>query len=952
MNMNTGILSRFALFVFLLTIFGCTTNSNPDIPEPTLQAESALPSDPAIVEGTLDNGMTYRLMKNSQPENRIFLRLVVKAGSVLEDDDQRGIAHLVEHMAFNGSTHFAENELISYFESIGMAFGPDVNAYTSFDETVYMLEIPADDPAMLDTALTVLQDWACGLAFDEAELDKERNVVIEEWRLGRGANGRTQEKMFPFLFGDSRYAVRLPIGNPELVSSVPRERVVDFYKKWYRPDLMSVILVGDADTSFMEEKVKAILGQVPMSDNAKTARPEYDVPLAKDKKALIITDPENSYTQIAVYDLFPAKSLKTEDDYQADIALQIAKAALTARLDEKAQEENAPFLYGGASFYRLNRPLSASTVALIPLPGRFADASYSVLDELDRYEEFGITSTELEEQKSNYAANARLSWQNRDKTESSALISRLVSSALYDTPVLSPDDQYELTTRALEAITLADVNRAIERYFAKRGNWLLVTAQENMQEIPTTGELLDSWINYRSSVALMPYNPKIDDRPLMADEPLSGEITDERLLAENPAITEFTLSNGAKVVVCLTDFKADSFQFSALSRGGLSLLPDDDYPSGLESPDYLEMSGLNGFTASEITKKLAGKNISIYPYITETTAGMSGSSSSTDIETFFQLINLYFTAPYFTNAAWERLLADYQTEIQARKNEPRAVFIDSVTEVLYGDSIRHVKADERFFAMLDRQKAEENYRLFFSDAGNFTFVFTGDFDIEAVKDLSCRYIASLPAAGTLTEAKDNSIPFPAGKPVVRVEKGLEAQSQVLLVFGGQNPALMGDIYTNQELISIMENLMEMRLRETVREKIGGTYGVSVSCTLLHYPSRRFLTQISFGCEPSRAETLAQVVLDEIAALQTSLTSGDDITKLRETFTRGRETAVKTNAFWQNHLLWNISRGDDTAGIADEQAVRSAITATTMRLLIRRYFNLDNYLSAYLLPEAR
>jgi zinc protease len=311
---------------------------------------------------------------------------------------------------------------------------------------------------------------------------------------------------------------------------------------------------------------------------------------------------------------------------------------------------------------------------------------------------------------------------------------------------------------------------------------------------------------------------------------------------------------------------------------------------------------------------------------------------------------LYFTAPYFTNAAWERLLADYQTEIQAHKNEPRAVFIDSVTKALYGDSIRHVNADERFFAMLDRQKAEESYRKFFSDAGNFTFVFTGDFDIEVVKDLSRRYIASLPTAGTLTEAKDNSIPFPAGKPVVRVEKGLEAQSQVLLIWGGKNPALMGDIYTNQELISAMENLMEMRLRETVREKIGGTYGVNVNCTLLHYPARRFMTQISFGCEPSRAETLAQVVLDEIAALQTSLVSGDDITKLRETFTRGRETAVKTNAFWQNHLLWNISRGDDTADIADEQAVRSAITATTMRLLIRRYFNLDNYLSAYLLPE--
>jgi zinc protease len=932
-----------ALLCLLLAAMGCVSQKR------ALPQNAPLESNPAIVEGVLDNGISYRILQNHRPENRILLRLVVRAGSVLEDEDQRGIAHLVEHMAFKGSAHFGPRELISYFESIGMSFGPDVNAYTSFNETVYMLEVPGDNPAMLDTALTVFQDYACALTFDPVELDKERGVVIEEWRLGRGVRGRTQDKVSPFLFNDSRYARRIPIGDPDIIRTIPRERVVDFYKKWYRPELMTVILAGDADPAYLEQKVAAFLGAVPGSEQPPRL-PDYPLEPPANQDVLILADPESPYTVAQVYSLFPGEPLKTRGDFQSRLTREIAGAILTERLQEKAQAAEAPFLDADAAFYRLLRPLSAFSTAFIPKDGRFQEAFRGVLDELDRFRQFGATESELVRQKDDILADARDAWQNRDKTESAALMGKLINGTLNETPVLAPDKEYELTQQVVKAITVKEVNAAIAGYFSGRGTRLIVTAPESVRDIPGPEDLRALWLGYHSASPLLPPDTNDDHRPLFDGNPQPGEIVSQRTLADDPPIWEFTLSNGSKVVLCQTDFKADTFQFDAVSRGGLSLLADQDYPSALEAPEYLELSGLNGFTASEVSRLLAGKNLSMYPRMTETNAGLRGSAPATEIETFFQLINLYFTAPYFSAPGWERLLANYRMNLEARKNEPSAVFIDQVVKTLYGGSVRHMNANEEFYRLLDSAKAESFYSRFFSSPGNFTFVFTGDLDAETVKDLSCQYIASLPQPGSPQEAKDNSIPFPQGKPVVKVQKGLEPQSQVLLLFGGSNPAAAADVYTERELITAMENLVDIRLMEVLREKMGGAYSVGVSCTLLYYPSRRFLTQISFGCDPSQREALTQAVLEELGVLQTMDASETDITKLKETFLRSRETAVKTNAFWHNRLVWNLSRGDSGAVVADPQTVQNALTPAAMRRMIGQYFSLDNYLSAFLLPE--
>jgi zinc protease len=931
----------------LFAVFGCATAL-----KPRASAGTALTENPSVISGTLANGMSYRILQNKRPENRIFLRLVVKAGSILEDDDQRGLAHLVEHLAFVGTTHFSGNELVSYFESIGMGFGPDVNAYTTFDETVYMLEIPADDPKALETSLTVLGDWASGITFEETALEKERNVVIEEWRLGRGVSGRQTDAMMPFLFPGSRYAKRLPIGDPDIIRTASRERIMDFYRRWYRPELMTVVIVGDASPALLENAVKTRLSLVPASE-IRTERPEYTVPLPKVKQTLVNTDPEAQYTITRLGALFPAVHAQTQEDYREILAVNTAAALLTQRFQEIAQNDG-PFLEAACYVTNIIRPVSAGFVAFLPKTGAFTPAFQSVLDETDRFVRFGVTESELERQKADLLVNAREVWQNRDKTESSALIGALVRSVLTGAPVLSPDDQYQLAVKTIDALTVEEVSAVIARYFADRGSRLMVTAPEDA-ELPSQTNITRTWKTYRSRT-LAPYDDGLDDRPLFSPELAGtpGTIVAERTLSAGtggtPTITEYTLSNGAKVILCPTDFKEDTIVFNAVSPGGLSLVNDSDFPSASVANDYVEYAGLNGFTQAQITKKLAGTDVQVGPTLTETAAGFEGSAAARDVEALFQLVNLYFTAPLFTESAWNRLIANWETQIDGQKKNPTSVFSNEFRRTIYRDSIRYLLFSDEFIPALDKAKAERFYRQFYGEAGNFTFIFTGNLDPEAIKRLSAVYLASLPLAAVKTQARETQPAFPEGKPEVLVKKGIEEQAMIVLYFGGVNPQVEGDIYTEQDLTQGLTELVELRLRETFREKIGAAYGVGVQVSQGNYPSRKYSGEISFGCEPARARELAGLAVGELRAMRDELPREADMTKIRESFTRRRETALKTNRFWQNTLWRYTMRGDPAFRISNQAAALAAMTPETMRRLLNRYFNLDNYVSGILLPE--
>jgi zinc protease len=744
----------------------------------------------------------------------------------------------------------------------------------------------------------------------------------------------------------------MPIGDPDIVQTASRERIMDFYKKWYRPELMTVVIVGDADPALLEREVRARLSQIPASQT-KTERPEYSVSLPKTRQGLKYTDPEAQYTLLRMGALFPAVYARTDGDYRELAATGVAAAALTQRLREIAQG-GGPFLDAACFVSYLIRPVSAGFVAFIPKTGMFTEAFQSVLDETDRFIQFGITESELERHKADLLADARDTWQNRDKTESSVLAGSLVSSVLTGAPVLSPDGQYQLARATIEALTVKEVNAAITRYFAGRGTRLMVSAPDDAA-LPSKNAITRIWKSYHNR-ALTPYDDGLDDRPLFPSELAGtpGTVVSECGLSGGtdgtPQIIELTLSNGARVLLCPTDFKEDTVSFNAVNRGGLSLVADADFPSASAANEYVEYAGLNGFTQAQITKKLAGKNVWIEPILTETAAGFQGAAAARDMEVLFQLINLYFNAPSFTETAWNRLIVELETELEGQQKNPGKVFSDELRKVLFTNAPRFMSISQDFIDALDSIKTEQFYRQFYGDAGNFTFIFTGSLDVETIRQLSAVYLASLPGMAASAEARDTTPPFPAGKPVVTVKKGIEDKSMAGLIFGGVNALVEGDIYIEQDLVQAVRELTEIRLRERLREKTGAIYDVGVYLSQGNYPARRYSTEITFGCDPARTQELTGLVLSELESLRNELPAAADMTKVRESFSRRRETALKTNAFWQS-ALWNrAARGDQNFRVSDSPAVLAAMTAETMQRLIQRYFNLDNYITGILLPE--
>jgi len=903
--------------------------------------------DAAVTSGALDNGLSWHVLRNPEPANRIYLRLAVRAGSAMEDDDQKGVAHLIEHMAFNGTEHFAKNELVDYFETIGMVFGPEVNAYTSFDETVYMLEIPADDPAILERSLLVLRDWACSVAFAPEELEKERGVVVEEWRLGRGANGRVQDRQIPLLFRDSRYADRRPIGDPEIVKTIPRERVLDFYRSWYRPELMSILAVGDFERGAVEDTIKKILGTVPPSAERK-GRAAYPVPRQKEPSILISRDPEITYTTLQILEQFPAERLVTTGDYRKRLADSIAVSVFNRRLSEKTLAADPIILGAETGSAGIARPTKFNYLVMVPATGRFMPAFQLLLEELERIETHGITDAELSREKAELLDQIRQAWLDRDKAHSAGRAAGLLSSVLTDDAFLSIDERYRLYNELVPGITSADIARIVRGWFNDRGKLLFVTASDAADDIPDEAALLDVWQNWRPESPVQPYLEDDLSRPLYPAEGYAESAPGAVMPAGNlsaAGVRQWNLPNGARVVWFPTDFKANEILFSAFSLGGTSLSSEVDYPSAAVAADYIENSGLNGFNPISLKKKLSGKTASVSSWIEESREGLSGYSSVSDLETLFQLINLSFTGADATDDGWDSLVAQYRTIADTRSSNPEERFSDLKVSLLWGNSIRRANLSAAFVDAMRKDRAEAVYRERFASAGDFTFVFTGSLDEQRLRDLTERYLSVLPSNGVREEARPVRPPFPAGVVKGKLELGIEPKSEVFLAFGG--PTAIKD--KDYELFDMLVMLIDLRLREVIREDMGGSYGVQVNGNLSNYPDPFYTLAIEFGCEPGREERLAAAVMEQLQWLSGEPTPESYLVKLRETFRRGKESGLKNNGYWHSMIVAELMRARPLDSITDTEGVLSHVNGETMMNLARRFINPENRVEAYLLP---
>ncbi|WP_053228344.1 M16 family metallopeptidase [Spirochaeta cellobiosiphila] len=902
--------------------------------------KSALPFDSRVATDTLDNGLTYFVRENKKPDNRIALRLVVNAGSLMEEEDQQGLAHLIEHMAFNGTEHFAKQELVDYFEMVGMDFGPEINAYTSFDETVYMLRIPADDPEILDKALLVLHDWATSISFDPEEVDKERGVVTEEWRLGRGAQGRIQDQQFPVLFDGSRYADRLPIGHMDVVANAPVQRLKDFYHKWYRPELMSIIVVGDVDQDTVIKKIKE---QFDYPSQGGPERPSYPVPDNKDININITTDPETSYNQVEVYYKQDPKDFFTRGDYRETIKQALQFRMLNKRLAEILQEENPPFLDVSTGSQRFVRNKDLGYLIAIAPSGGIDTSLRALLEESERVKRYGFTQAELDREKNNLLSSMRQYYLEKENIPSSSLADELKRHYLFGEPIPGIEVEYQLYKDFLPGISLKEMNQFVSNWLDDVGPVVLISAPEG-EMIPTESDV-EGIFNQVKSEDLKPYALMADDRELMENIPTPGAILDEQ---KYPAtgITRWTLSNGAQVIVKPTDFMDNQVLFYAVSPGGSSLVKDRDYLSSQFAMAIASQSGLNGFNSIELQNLLAGKSVKVNSWIHDYYEGVSGQYSPEDGTTFFQLVNLSFTKQMYTKQAFNSLMNRYSSFLENKENDPQTIFSDRLRVLTSGGHFRYRPLTSSLLSEVKLEQAQKIGEERFANAADFTFFFVGNIDMKELKEEVSTYIASLPATTKRESFVDQNVNFPKGITEETIHKGLEPQSRVHLTFSGDfTPGKW-----QKDLFEAARHVLALRLHEKIREDMSGTYGVRVSGAATDVPNDHFSLNIDFGCEPGREEELTAAVFDEIKKLASGVVQEKNIVKVKEGLIRDQEKGLKENSYWLSQMIDLELDGKDFDVIMEESKIIDQITPANISRMIKTYINPDHYVKLILTPE--
>jgi zinc protease len=909
-----------------------------------LKLNDEIPPDKNIVTGTLDNGLKYYIRENKKPEDRAFLRLAINAGSVLENDDQQGLAHLVEHMAFNGSIHFKKNDLINYLESIGMRFGADLNAYTSFDETVYKLEVPTDSAEMLEKGFQIMEDWAHSLSFDPVEIDKERGVVIEEWRLGRGANSRMFDKQVPVLFKNSKYAERLPIGKKEIIEKCSYETLKSFYNTWYRPDLMAVIVVGDFDKNKIEELIKKHFSGIPKEKNEKV-RKLFPVPDQDQLLFSIATDPEATSTVVSFYHKMEIEPQDKVVDYRRQLVVNLYNRMFNTRLNELSRKANPPILNAYSSegsfirtkdFYTLSAGVKDSGIAL---------GLETLLTEAQRIKKFGFAQTELDREKESLLSGMEQAYNERDKTESGAFVDEYIRNFLTGEPSPGISYEHELYKQFVPGITLEEINKLSEKYIQEKNSVVLVNAPEKKNLIiPSENELKSIFIKVKYS-DLQPYEDKFSNLPLLDKLPVPSKILSEKKNDELK-ITELELANGVKIILKPTDFKNDEINFYAFRPGGTSLSDSALFVSASISASLVQNSGLGKFDLIQLRKMLAGKVVTVSPFIGEISEGLSGSSSVKDMETMFQLIYLSFTSPHIDSISFTSFKTKIQNYLINRGASPEAAFQDTLQVTLGNYNYRRLPWTVSTLDGMDIDRSLNFYKARFADASGFTFVFVGNFDVEKIKPSIEMYIGGLPSLNQGESWRDLKIFPPKGVIEKKVLKGVEPKSLVNITFSGDYD---WNTQNNYDFHSMLE-VLKIKLRELLREDKSGTYGVSVNGAAMKYPEQMYNITISFGCAPEHVEDLVKTTFAELDSLKKFKVSDIYIHKIKETQKREFEVNTKENKFWLNNLQAYYFYHTDISLLMKYPERVEKFNSDTVQNAAQKYFDNNNYVNVILYPQ--
>jgi len=925
--------------IFLLSTLMLAAQTNLDL-------NSKLPNDPAVSKGVLDNGLTYYVRSNSEPENRAELMLVVKAGSIDEDDDQQGLAHFCEHMSFNGTKNFPKHELINYFESIGMEFGPEINAYTSFDQTVYMLKVPLDKPEYMEKGLQVLYDWACQVDDADEEIEAERGIILEEERMGRGANDRMMKEWLPVFLNDSKYAERLPIGKVDIIKNCKPEVLRRFRNDWYRPDLQALIVVGDFDQQEMVAKVKEKFSAI---EEPKNPRPKetYDIPGNEETLVSVVTDKEAQYPIAYVYykhDLETSSELK---DYRKSIIESIYMGMLNNRLAEKTQQADPPYLLGQSVYSHQFGSLSAYTSVTVTQGDKITTGLKELLLENQRVKQFGFTETELERQKTAVLNNMEKAYNERNNTKSLNYANEYMRNFLVTKePFPGMENEYAYYKEFVPGITVEEVNALAKDWITKENRVVVITAPENEKTIvPNKDEIL-ALLDEVETAEIEPYVDAVSDVPLLADEPFGSKVTATTPI-DNVDAVEWKLENGATIVVKTTDFKDDEILFNAWSLGGSSLYPIEDVVSADLTTDVMTESGIADFDEITLNKMLSDKVFGLSPYIRELREGFNGSASVKDVETLLQMLYLYFTEPRFDEVSYQSLMQQYATILENKSASPESNFSDTLNVVLsnYNEREKPMSVERLKEASFDRMKQIGKER--FKNASDFKFFFVGNIDLETFKPLVEKYIGGIPTQNKQEEWVDLGIEKPEGVVNKVVKKGQEEKSIQYIIFHGDFD------YTSQNRVQLdaMGRILSTRLLEVIREDKSSVYSISARPSSSKFPEPEYTVAISYGTSPQKLDELKEAIFDIIKEYIKNGPTDEEVKKAQEKMLREREVSVRENKFWLNILsnTYYLKDGDFSEFGTYDELVKN-IDVKSTKSAFKTYFDFDNYVSVALAPE--
>jgi zinc protease len=912
-------------------------------PPQSVALDQRVPVDSRITVGYMPNGLRYYIRTNGRPFQRAELRLVVNVGSVVEDDDQIGLAHFVEHMAFNGSEHFAKQDLIKFMESIGMRLGPGVNADTSFDETVYMLHVPTNNAEAMSKAFLFLADVAHGLSFDPEAIEKERGVIIEEWRQGRGAGARMQDQQFPILLKGSRYGERLSIGTKESIESFRPEALKRFYKDWYRPDLMAVIAVGDFDKANVEALIKEHFASIPAPEQLKP-RPTYPVPDHAETFYAIATDTEATATTVGVYNMLPLREQETVGAYRQQQVERIYTAMLNARLEELTLKPDPPFIRAGTRRGLFVRSKEAAMLMALVKDDGIERGLDALITESARAARFGFTAGELEREKQSSLRLYEGAFAERDKEDSADLAAEYIRSFTQQEPIPGITYEYGLVRRFVPEISLDDVNK-VARDWAGGSRVVLVNAPRKPGLVLPDSARLAAVIRSAAQKDIRPYVDAAATQSLLDRAPQPGTIV-KTTTKTSFGMTEWELSNGAKVVLAPTRFKQDEVVFRATSPGGTSLASDKDYVAAMTAGQVIGAAGVGNFDAIQLRNALSAKAVSVTAFIDETEEGLAGGASPKDLETLFQLVYLTFTQPRADPAVFGAIETEMKAALANRQSSPEWAFRQTLQTTLAQNHYRSRPMTPEMVDEMDLQKSFAFYKDRFADASDFTFVFAGSFDPSAMRPLVEQYLATLPSLHRNESWKDVGITPPKGVVEKTVRKGIEPKSEADIVFTG--PFSFDS--PHRVALDALGVVLERRLRETLRDQLGGTYGVQVEANASKIPESRYDITIDFGCDPERTEELVKRLFREVEALKATGPAEKEVSDAREALLRRHETELAQNNLLVAEISARYEVSEDVQEFFDLPQAYQKLTAAAVQDAARRYLDTGNYVRVTLYPE--